>query len=89
MHFVVQGGIRTGYSGGKIVSCGNMVKATGGSCQWGWSDSGARCLIEMYGDSVQFVHGRLAILAVYINGLIRGYSLQVAYYFHDHDILAG
>jgi len=43
----------------------------------------------MYGDPVQFVQGILAILAVYIRWVDKGYFLQVASYFHDHDILAG
>jgi hypothetical protein len=31
MHFVAQGGIRTGYSGGKVVSCGNMGRELEGA----------------------------------------------------------
>lgn len=40
----------------------------------------------MYGNSIQFVQGRLAILAMY-QWVDKGYTLQVAYYFHDHDTL--
>jgi hypothetical protein len=63
-----------------------MGRQPEGTGQCGWPDNGAQCLVWMYGNSIQFVQGRLAILAMY-QWVDKGYALQVAYYFHDHDTL--
>ena len=58
-------GRRTGYSGGRIVSCSNMGRQLEETGQCGGSDSGARMFDIDVRYAVQFVRGTLTILVMY------------------------